>query len=65
MAYQLGDLALNGKSLYDVITGKENRRLFSNQSGFVLSNVRYLRAFYCVQVGGKKNFKQKDFPESS
>jgi len=54
MAYQLGDLALNGKSLHDVITGKNNSHLFSNKSGFVLSNVRYLRAFYCVQVGEKR-----------
>uniref|UniRef100_A0A1I8B220 Uncharacterized protein n=1 Tax=Meloidogyne hapla TaxID=6305 RepID=A0A1I8B220_MELHA len=50
MRRQLLDLSTNGQALRVLLTGNDNKKLFSKTSGFVLSNVRYLRAFYCVQV---------------
>ncbi|KAF7636843.1 hypothetical protein Mgra_00003787 [Meloidogyne graminicola] len=53
MRKQLIELSFNGQSIKDLLISKSNKELFSNTSGFVLSNVRYVRAYYCVQKMAK------------
>nr|CAD2202045.1 unnamed protein product [Meloidogyne enterolobii] len=49
MQRQLLDLSSNGFYFRKLLVVGKSRYLFRNTSGFVLSGVRYLRAYYCVQ----------------
>ncbi|KAF7632497.1 hypothetical protein Mgra_00008095 [Meloidogyne graminicola] len=46
---QLVDMSFNGGAIRSLLVVGMSAKYFKKTGGFILSNIRYLRAFYCVQ----------------